>query len=270
MDFSRRTAPYILRSKTSLALGLAQLMNRFSASLMMTLAVLLGGGSLALLGFFLLVGPVSQVRFRAPEAQILWWDGSLCLLFFIQHSGMIRRPFHTSLAQLISPDLHPAPYAIVWGVALAAVVLLWQPSSTIVWEIHGLFRLLPRLIAVLAIVGFIWGVRSLRTFDTFGLAPIKARLRGRPLPASRFMLRGPYLWVRHPLYLFMILLIWSGPWAAADRLLFNLLWTAWVVLGSRWEERDLVAEFGERYRRYQEAVPMLLPWRGPAGRRLSA
>ena len=268
MDFSPRTAPYILWSMTGLAFGPAQLMNRFSAYLMMALAILLGGGSLVLLGFFLLVGPVNQIRFRASEARMLWWDGSLCLLFFIQHSGMIRRSFHTWLDQLLSRDLHPALYAIVSGVALAAVVLLWQPSSTIVWEIHGWFRLLPRLIAVLAIAGFIWGIRSLRTFDTFGLAPIKARLRGRPLPASRFMLRGPYLWVRHPLYLFMILLFWSGPEATADRLLFNLLWTAWVVLGSRLEERDLVSVFGGRYRRYQETVPMLVPWRGPAGRRL--
>jgi protein-S-isoprenylcysteine O-methyltransferase Ste14 len=42
----------------------------------------------------------------------------------------------------------------------------------------------------------------------------------------------------------------------------------WIILGSYLEEKDLVTEFGERYRHYQKTVPMLLPWRGPVGRGL--
>ena len=70
---------------------------------------------------------------------------------------------------------------------------------------------------------------------------------------------GPYRWVRHPLYLFMILMIWSCPDLASDRLLFNLLWTVWIVIGSYFEEIDLVVEFGDAYREYQKNVPMLVP-----------
>jgi protein-S-isoprenylcysteine O-methyltransferase Ste14 len=36
-----------------------------------------------------------------------------------------------------------------------------------------------------------------------------------------------------------------------------------VVVGTVWEERDLVAEFGDTYRDYQRRVPMLIPWRIP-------
>jgi methanethiol S-methyltransferase len=50
----------------------------------------------------------------------------------------------------------------------------------------------------------------------------------------------------------------------ADRLLFNVLWTGWIWIGAILEERDLVREFGDVYQRYQKAVPMLVPWRGPA------
>ena len=73
--------------------------------------------------------------------------------------------------------------------------------------------------------------------------------------------RGPYRWVRHPLYAFILLLIWACPDLAADRLLFNVLWTSWVVVGTVLEERDLAAEFGEDYLRYQRRVPMLVPWK---------
>jgi len=66
----------------------------------------------------------------------------------------------------------------------------------------------------------------------------------------------------------MLVLIWSGPDVSSDRLLFNVLWTLWVVLGSYLEEKDLVAAFGEKYRHYQKTVPMLLPWRFLRGPKL--
>jgi protein-S-isoprenylcysteine O-methyltransferase Ste14 len=54
-------------------------------------------------------------------------------------------------------------------------------------------------------------------------------------------------------------MIWASPDVTADRLLFNILWSIWMVVATRLEERDLAAEFGEGYRRYQRSVPMLLP-----------
>ncbi len=57
----------------------------------------------------------------------------------------------------------------------------------------------------------------------------------------------------------MIVMIWSCPDLTGDRLLFNLLWTGWIVIGSYFEEMDLIVEFGDAYREYQKKVPMLVP-----------
>jgi len=54
-------------------------------------------------------------------------------------------------------------------------------------------------------------------------------------------------------------MFWSHPVVSADRLLFNILWTGWVIVGTVLEERDMVAHFGDAYREYQAKVPMLLP-----------
>jgi methanethiol S-methyltransferase len=143
------------------------------------------------------------------------------------------------------------------------VVLLWQPSQTVIIHAEGIFRMVARAISVLAIIGFSWGVQALGSFDTFGLVPIKVHLRGKQLQPPNFVLRGPYLWVRHPLYFFMILLIWSAPDVSSDRLLFNILWTLWIIVGSFFEERDLISEFGDKYRQYQKTTPMLFPSRFP-------
>jgi protein-S-isoprenylcysteine O-methyltransferase Ste14 len=234
----------------------------------MTLAVVIGGGSLLVFGVFLLVRPIPVIHLDASEGQILLWDGLLSILFFIQHSGMIRKSFRNRLAPTIPLHYQPATYAIASGIALAAVVFLWQPSQTVLYQAGGLIRFLARAISVLAIIGFSWGVRALRNFDTFGLVPIKVHLRGTQFRPSNFVVRGPYLWIRHPLYFFMIILIWSAPDVTSDRLLFNILWTLWIIVGSYLEEGDLVAEFGKKYRDYQKTVPMLFPWRLPRSPKL--
>lgn len=235
---------------------------------MMASTILIGGGSLLLFGVFLVVGPITIVRFYSSEHQVLLWDGLLSMLFFIQHSGMIRTSFRTRLSPIIPRHYHASTYAITSGIALTVVVLLWQPSKIVIYQIEGLLRLLARAISVFAILGFSWGVRALKNFDTFGLNPIRAYLRGRQIQAPNLIYRGPYLWVRHPLYFFMLVLIWSAPDVSLDRLLFNVLWTLWVVLGTYLEEKDLVTEFGEKYRHYQKTVPMLFPWRFYRGSKL--
>ena len=84
-------------------------------------------------------------------------------------------------------------------------------------------------------------------------------MRCVPPPAAGFVARGLYRYVRHPLYLFTLLLIWGTSRLSTDRLLFNVLWTAWIVVGTKLEERDLLVDFGPAYRRYQAQVPMLIP-----------
>ncbi len=242
--------------------------NKFAAYFIIILSYVLGGGSLILFGVFLIIGPFSIIRLNTSEAQGLIWDGFLSLLFFTQHSGMIRASFRNRLSSVTPRHFHPAIYSIVSGIVLIVVVLLWQTSRTVLFEIQGPLRLLPRTICLLGIIGFIWGVRALGAFDPFGLTPIGAHLRGKQLRSLDLSVRGPYFWVRHPLYFFMLVIIWSVPGMNSDRLLFNAVWTLWIIIGSYFEEKDLVAEFGEKYRLYQKTVPMLLPWRGPVGRGL--
>ena len=226
---------------------------------MVGLAQILGGISLLVFGIFLFSGPLNLLDIHLGEGKILWFDSGLSLLFFIQHSGMIRKPFHGWLARFILEEYTGAIYAISSGIVLLLVILLWQKSTQAIIAPSGLFRWSLRAVFFFSLFGFYWGVKALRYFDPFGVGPIFNRLRGRNPTSMPFTVAGPYRWVRHPLYLFIILMIWSCPDLTMDRLLFNLLWTVWIVIGSHFEEIDLIVEFGEAYREYQKKVPMIVP-----------
>jgi hypothetical protein len=233
---------------------------RLEASLI-ALSTILGVGSIALLAA---MESIRLFRTGWPDPAVLTWDAALSLAFFLQHSGMVRRPFRARLARTIPPRYDGAVYSIASGIVLTLVVVLWQRSEIHLLVLRGIPLLISRALSVSAVAVFLWSAYALRGFDPLGLGPIQAHLRGRSYRTARFVVKGPYRWVRHPLYSCVIVLIWSSPELTADRLLFDVLWTAWICAGAVLEERDLVAEFGEDYRDYRRKVPMLVPWRGPA------
>ncbi len=222
-------------------------------------AIIMGCGSIALLA----VGLGGVVDLHLSTGGALALDAVLSLAFFVQHSVMVRRPVKAAMARYLPERYVGAIYAITSGVVLGGVVLLWQRTET--WAAaNGAFRWVGIALSLLAAAGFVWGFASLRHHDMLGIRAIRAHRAGLPRPSASLQVRGPYRWVRHPLYLFVLVLFWASPEVSADRLLFNLLWTVWVVLATFLEERDLTAELGDSYLAYRRRVPMLLPWRKPA------
>lgn len=239
-----------------------QTISRTTAYVMLTLSYLFGASSLLLWMVFLFFGSLNIVNLGLNETAVLVLNACLCLAFFIQHSVMIRRSFRRWLAQFIREQYHGALHTIVAGAVLLILVIFWQESAHTLAASQGVFRWTLRTVFFLSAIGLFWTPRALRSFDMFGIGPILRYLRGRkPRPPRPFTVRGLYRWVRHPMYLFCLLMIWSHPDLSADRLLYNILWTAWIIVGTVFEERDLVAAFGKDYRDYQSKVPMLIPYR---------
>ncbi|HAK61007.1 MAG TPA: hypothetical protein DCO77_11590 [Nitrospiraceae bacterium] len=237
-----------------------QAMNNYLASGIRYAALLFGTTSLGAFLLFLFAGSLSIIEFGLRDKQLLWLDAGLCALFFIQHSWMIRTSFRRRVSAFIPPEWYSAVFAFVSGITLLAVVGLWQQSSWHIAAIGGPYRSLLRMLYFLSVAGLIWGVRSLRFFDPFGGREIVYSLRGKKPKAMPFAARGPYRLVRHPFYFFVLIMLWVSPDLTADRLLFNVLWTIWIIVGTVLEERDLVHELGNEYREYQKRVPMFLPF----------
>ena len=234
-------------------------MARWIANGVISSAIVIGGGSLILFGGFLFAGPLPIIKLTTSDKTALMINGGLSLLFFMQHSLMIRQSFKKKTIRLIPEAYFSAVYAIASGIALTLVILCWQKTVYSFGDAPGIFNLTLRLLFLAAALGFYWGSRALGFFDPFGRRAITNHLQSAKSKPMPFTVKGPYRWVRHPLYFFTLIMIWTYPHLTADRLLFNVLWTIWLVVGSLLEERDLVKEFGQQYRDYQSTVPMLIP-----------
>lgn len=238
---------------------------RMAAYTVVALSAVLGQASLLSLGLFLYHGSFHLIRLDLNEAGIFAVNAGLSLAFFLQHSFMVRKGFRQWLGQYIRQEFHPALYSIASGIVLLAIVIFWQKSGIVVASPQGWPYWALRGGYFLSIAGFVWGNLALGSFDSFGLNPILNCVKGIPPSPRRFVVRGPYRWVRHPLYFFSLLMIWSCPFLTMDRLVFNGLFTIWTVIGMNLEERDLVAYFGRDYHEYQQKVPILIPTRIPQG-----
>jgi protein-S-isoprenylcysteine O-methyltransferase Ste14 len=61
------------------------------------------------------------------------------------------------------------------------------------------------------------------------------------------------------MYFALILYLWCQTFRMMD-IIINTVLTIYVLIGTKLEEKKLVLEFGETYIKYQQEVPMLIPF----------
>lgn len=129
------------------------------------------------------------------------------------------------------------------SLALVLILVGWQPLPQVVWQVVSPIGVL----GLQAIFWLGWGVLPSSTFlldhfELFGLKQTFMRAGPSKPPVLRTSLF--YRWVRHPIYV---------------GFLFAIGTTGYILIGIALEERDLVDQFGDAYRRYRERVGMLFP-----------
>jgi protein-S-isoprenylcysteine O-methyltransferase Ste14 len=184
-------------------------------------------------------------------------------LFAAQHSVMARRGFKRWWTRVVPEAVERSTYVLAASLALALVAWQWQPiPQPVVWSVEGG----PAATAMWVVFWLGWGLVLLASFlinhfELFGLRQAASPLLGKPVPDAQFRTPFLYRYVRHPLYFGLVLAFWSVPTMSAGHLLFSAGATGYILVGIWFEERDLVHQFGDTYRRYRNEVGMLLPWR---------
>ncbi len=226
---------------------------------LLVFAPFVAGGAMLL--FFAATG--GWVHLRLGDGEALAFDALLSLAFFLQHSGMVRGAARAWLARFFPERDVAAVYALASGLVLALVALLWQRTGARLLTLEGLSRWAARALEVSGRLRLrlgcrlasrlrpIWPPGHLGAPQGSAALTISAGHPGTlPLGSpSALRLHAPLLVVRPGL----------NRRPASSRCPVDGMGGVWTVL----EERDLVAELGEKYREHRRRVPMLLPWRGP-------
>jgi protein-S-isoprenylcysteine O-methyltransferase Ste14 len=187
-------------------------------------------------------------------------DLVLLLVFAVQHSVMARKWFKERWTQVIPWAVERSTYVLCASLALLLLFWQWRPLGMEIWTVEN-----PLARGILWFMfGLGWMIVLCVTFlishfDLFGLRQTWLPLVGRPYTPVEFRTPLPYRLIRHPLYFGFLVAFWMTPTMTAAHLLFALGTTAYIILAIQFEERDLVADHGDSYRRYRLSVPMLIP-----------
>jgi protein-S-isoprenylcysteine O-methyltransferase Ste14 len=195
---------------------------------------------------------------RGPALSVLI-DLTLLSLFAVQHSVMARPAFKRWWTTIIPASCERSTYVLISSVLLILLFWQWRPVVTTIWRVEGWPA---TLLTSIYWIGWLTALAStfmIDHFELFGLRQVFASLRGIAARVPAFKTPLLYRFVRHPLLLGFLLAFWATPHMTAGHLLFAIVTTAYILVGARLEERDLVAQFGARYERYRRRVPMLLP-----------
>jgi protein-S-isoprenylcysteine O-methyltransferase Ste14 len=196
---------------------------------------------------------------EGPLAQAILIDALLIFAFAVPHSVMARPAFKRWWIRIIPKSCERSTYVLISSLLLILIFWQWQPIATTIWSFEGWPA---AMLTAIFWAGWVIGLAStfqIDHFELFGLRQAVDALRGAAKRIQVFKTPLLYRLVRHPLMFGLLLAFWATPHMTAGHLLFAVLSTAYILIGVRLEEKDLVTEFGTSYERYRQRVPMLMP-----------
>lgn len=142
---------------------------------------------------------------------------------------------------------------LLWLMKAEPGPLIWQWPEPLGWVMKALM--------IAAALGFVW---SLRSYDN-GVFLGWKQWRNRHVESNDpedLQISTLHRFVRHPWYFFFLVIMWAQDLHLVQLIVYGLI-TIYFVIGSRLEERKLIAHYGDAYRQYCRQVPglMPLPWR---------
>ena len=133
----------------------------------------------------------------------------------------------------------------------------------IIYSLPYPFDLLVLIPQFLSLAGLFWAFRYICFKEFLGLDQIKRFFEKRYTTEldEEFTLRieGPYRYSRHPLYFFSITFLLFRPVMDLFYLTFFICIVTYFYIGSFYEEKILVRQFGKIYEYYRSEVPRIIP-----------
>lgn len=190
-----------------------------------------------------------------------WWILLSVGLYGLLHSLMagarFKAAFERRLGQAIYTRFFRFFFVVTGGITfIPSLLLIVLLPDRGIYSIPDPWVYLTLFIQGAAAVEILLVVQQTGATTFLGVEQI---LRPGLPPVEKLVTDGLYHYVRHPLYTLSLLIIWLTPTLTWDILAFNLGVTAYLWIGSIFEERKLARQFGQDYEDYRRRTPRLLP-----------
>lgn len=179
-----------------------------------------------------------------------------CALFGVVHSLFAAKRTKQAFSRIAGRE--PCCYRLFYNLASLAMfgwVMAAYRTSPLLYAIPGFWRWLMYGAQLVVAVVIFRCVQQTGAGDFLGIS----QLRSAVLPPRRLVTGGWYARVRHPLYLYSILFLVLNPVMTARWFLLTIFSVTYFIVGGMVEERRLLDEFGDEYRRYRQRVPFMIP-----------
>ena len=179
----------------------------------------------------------------------------LVALFALQHTVMARRSFKEWVTQWIPKHLERATFVLLSGLAMLTLIICWQSLPGVVWEINNGAGRLALIIGSLMGMAYVLATSFITGhFELFGVRQAYLNLIGKKYAPLEFKRKWFYTYSRHPMMLGILFILWCTPDMTVTRLVLAALLTTYLFMGIQFEDKGLVAEFGEHYRQYKKEI----------------
>lgn len=202
---------------------------------------------------------LSSLQANSTMVAILVNTG-LITIFGIQHSIMARTGFKQWLVRYIPAAAERSTYMMMSGIMSIVAIYFWQDIPGTIWSVDNSIA----QIVLWSIYGLGWAYLLLATFVTnhfelMGLRQVYLYFRNKTYTKLPFTRRFMYRYSRHPMMLGFFIGMWSIPVMSVSHFIMSVLLTVYIFIGVFLEERDLVKQFGETYRKYKQEIATFIP-----------
>lgn len=179
-----------------------------------------------------------------------------CILFGAVHSLFATRRAKQVFSRVSGRE--PGCYRLFYNLASLAMfgwVMAAYRTSPLLYTVPGIWKWVMYTVQLLIAAVILRCVQQTGAGDFLGIS----QLRSAESPPRKLVTDGCYARVRHPLYLYSSLFLALNPVMTARWCLLTVFSVTYFVIGGMIEERRLLEEFGDEYRRYRQRVPFLIP-----------
>ncbi|MCH7959953.1 MAG: isoprenylcysteine carboxylmethyltransferase family protein [Candidatus Hydrogenedentes bacterium] len=181
-------------------------------------------------------------------------------LFAVQHTIMARPAFKTWWVKITPSCTERSTFVLLSSLILLFIYWQWRPMPEPIWDIE-----IPIVRGVLWVIfASGWGLVLYSSFlidhfDLFGLRQVWLNFQGKEYAEKEFKVVSLYKVVRSPLMIGFIIAFWATPTMSQGHLLWAIVTTVYIFLGTIIEERDLVDALGPEYVEYRKNTRKFIP-----------